>query len=165
MFLGSERAVHISPEPQSDVNQMPNRPVSEIVGQRPFPTASAATTVRAIGKIMEESRSSAVLIVENGVLAGICTERDIVFGAVAADRDLGDTRVDAIMTRNIETIGPDKPFGHALHLMYEGGFRHIPVVDCTGRPLGLVTSQDALGIDALRFWQELVRREEITATL
>jgi CBS domain-containing protein len=144
---------------------MPNRPVSEVVGQRSFATAGAATTVRAIAKIMRESHSSAVLIVEEGVLAGICTERDIVFGAVAADRDLENTRVDAIMKRNLQTIGPEKPFGHALHHMYEGGFRHIPVVDHTGRLLGVVAAHDALSIEALRFLQELVRREEITEAL
>lgn len=144
---------------------MPHRPVSEIIEKKSFPTASAATAVRAIAMIMKESHSSAVLIVERRILIGICTERDIIFGAVAAGLDLEHTHVDAIMTRKVQTIAPDKPFGHALHMMYEGGFRHIPVIDEAGHPLGLVAAHNALDIDGLQLEQDLVRREEITVIL
>ncbi len=144
---------------------MPNRPVSEVIGKRSFPTAGLATTVREIARIMKESHSSAVLIVDKGMLAGICTERDIVFGAVAAGHDPARMHVDAIMTSKVQTIAPDKPFGHALHLMYEGGYRHIPVVDKRGRPLGLLAAHDALDVDGLRLEEELERREDITVIL
>lgn len=144
---------------------MPNRLVSEVLGQRSVPTAGVTTMVRDAAKIMKECHSSAVLIVNKGILAGICTERDIVFGVVAADRDPAHTRVDTIMTRKVQTIGPDKPFGHALHLMYEGGFRHVPVVDPAGHPLGLLAAHDALDGDGLQLEQDLVRREEITVIL
>ena len=49
--------------------------------------------------------------------------------------------------------------------MYEGGYRHIPVVDRNRRPLGVVSARDALALDALDFGAELVRREEITVIL
>lgn len=144
---------------------MPNRRVSEVIGNRPFPTVKLATTVREVAIIMKEWHSSAVLVVENGVLLGICTERDIVFRAIASGCIPASTLVNAIMTCNVQTIGPDRPFGHALHLMYEGGFRHIPVVDRSGRPLGLLAAHDALDMDGLQMEQELVRREEITSIL
>ena len=48
--------------------------------------------------------------------------------------------------------------------MYEGGFRHIPVVD-DGHPVGILSAKDALGLDALQFESELVRREEIAVIL
>lgn len=144
---------------------MPYRPVSEVIGQRAVPTAGVATTVRDAAKIMKECHSSALLIVAKGVLAGICTERDIVFGVIAADRDPAHTRVDAIMTRKVQTIAPEKPFGHALHLMYEGGFRHVPVVDAAGHPLGLLAAHDALDTDGLQLEQDLERREEISVIL
>lgn len=144
---------------------MPSRPISEVIGNRPFPTAGTATSVCDAAKIMKELHSSALLILSGEKLCGICTERDIVFGAVATERDLKKTRVDEIMTRNVQTIAPDKPFGHALHLMYEGGFRHIPVVDGAGRPLGLLAAHDALDIDGLQLEKDLERREEITVIL
>ena len=144
---------------------MPNRPVSQVIGNRSVPTAGLATKVSDAAKIMKECHSSALVIVEGGVIAGICTERDIVFGAVAVDRDLASTDVGSIMTRNVTTISPDKPFGHALHLMYEGGFRHLPVVDAAGHPLGLLAAHDALDVDGLQLEEELERREEITVIL
>lgn len=144
---------------------MPNRRISEVIGRRPFPTARMGTTVRDAAIIMKEWHSSAILVVNHGVLAGICTERDLVFRALAGDCDPVKTPVSAVMTRQVQTVGPDKPFGHALHLMYEGGFRHIPVVDRTGHPIGLLAAHDALDMDGLQMEQELVRREEITVIL
>ena len=144
---------------------MPNRLVSEVIGQRTFPTADRTTSVRDAAVIMKEWHSSAILVVENGYLVGICTERDIVFRVVAGDCNPAQTTVAAVMTRNPLTVGPEKPFGHALHLMYEGGFRHMPVVDRIGRPVGLLAAHDALDMDGLQMEQDLVRREEITVIL
>lgn len=144
---------------------MPNRLVSEVIGRRAFPTASMSTTVREAAIIMKEWHSSAILVVRNGLLEGICTERDIVFRVVAGSCDPAQTTVGEVMTRDVQTIGPEKPFGHALHMMYEGGFRHLPVVDRAGRPLGLLAAHDALDIDGLQMEQDLVRREEITVIL
>jgi len=144
---------------------MPNRLVSEVIGQRTFPTADRTTSVRDAAIIMKEWHSSAILIVENGYLVGICTERDIVFRVVAGDCSPEQTTVATVMTRNPRTVSPEKPFGHALHLMYEGGFRHMPVVDRAGHPVGLIAAHDALDMDGLQMEQDLVRREEITVIL
>lgn len=144
---------------------MPNRRVSEVIGQRPFPTARLSTSVRDAAIIMKEWHSSAILVVDKGVLVGICTERDIVFRVIAGDCDPEKVEVGAIMTRKVQTISPDKPFGHALHRMYEGGFRHLPVVDRMGHPVGLLAAHDALDMDGLQMEEELVRREEIIVIL
>lgn len=144
---------------------MPNRRISEVIGQRPFPTVCSATSVRDAAIIMKEWHSSAVLVVDGGVLTGICTERDIVFRVVASACDPKQVLVGTIMTRDVQTISPHKPFGHALHAMYEGGFRHLPVVDHRGCPVGLLAAHDALDADGLQMEQELVRREEITVIL
>lgn len=144
---------------------MPNRQISEVISEREVLTAGGATTVCKIAKIMQNHHSSAVLIVDKGVLTGICAERDIVHKVVAAGLDPGKTRADAIMCRKIQCISPEKPFGHALHLMYEGGFSHIPVVDEAGHPVGLLSAHDALDCDGLQLEQDLERREEITVIL
>lgn len=72
---------------------------------------------------------------------------------------------DVIRDKRWQSVTADHPLGHALHLMYEGGFRHVPVVDAAGRPLGIVAARDALGLEACQFGQELERREEITVIL
>lgn len=144
---------------------MPSRPVSEVIGNRPIPVAGLRTTVKDAANIMKSRQTSAVLVVDEGILVGIFTERDIVYRVVADRLSPSSTRVESVMTRNMQTIGPEMPFGHALHLMYEGGFRHVPVVDGAGHPLGLLAAHDALDSDGLRLQQELERREEITVIL
>jgi CBS domain-containing protein len=144
---------------------MPNRQISKVIGQRPFPTVAKSTSIRDVAVIMKEWRSSAVLVMESGTLIGICTERDIAFRAIALDCNTATTNVESIMTSDVQTIHKDKPFGQALQLMSEGGFRHVPVVDDAGHPVGVLTSEDALDMDGQQQGQELLRREVISATL
>jgi len=136
------------------------RPVRSIIEDQKPVTASAQITVAAAARLMKERRIGALLVVQDGRLAGIFTERDALFRVVAEGRDPAKTLVADVMTPNPRTISPDRPFGHALHLMYEGGFRHVPVVD-DGRPLGVVSSRDALGPDLEQFIADLDQRAHI----
>ena len=104
------------------------------------------------------------MVVEEGGLVGIFTERDALFRVIADERDAQTTRLEEVMTRNVQTIDPDKPLGHALHMMYEGGFRHVPVVE-NGQPVGIVSARDALGPEVKDFVYELLQREQIEQVL
>jgi CBS domain-containing protein len=136
------------------------RPVRSIIEDQKPITASADTTVAAAARLMKEHRIGALLVLQDGRLAGIFTERDALFRVIAEGRDPKKTRIAEVMTANPRTIAPDRPFGHALHLMHEGGFRHVPVVD-NGRPLGVVSARDALGPDLQQFVAELDKRAHI----
>ena len=136
------------------------RPVRSIIEDQKPVSASAAITVAAAARLMKERRIGALLVIDEGRLAGIFTERDALFRVIAEGRDPATTRVGEVMTANPRTIAPDRPFGHALHLMYEGGFRHVPVVD-GGRALGVVSARDALGPDLQQFIAELDKRTHI----
>src|ERR671910_1848794 len=137
-----------------------DRPIRLIIEDQKPVTAAADITVAAAARLMKEHRIGAILITQEGRLAGIFTERDALFRVIAEDRDPAATRVAEVMTANPRTIAPDRPFGHALHLMHEGGFRHVPVVD-NGRPLGVVSARDALGPDLQQFVAELDKRTHI----
>ena len=136
---------------------------SIIEDQKPV-TANAEITVAAAARLMKERHVGAILVLKEGKLAGIFTERDAVFRVIAEGRDPASTRIAEVMTANPRTITPDRPFGHALHLMYEGGFRHVPVVD-NGRPLGVVSSRDALGPELKQFVADLDTRTHIAEIL
>ena len=144
---------------------MLSRPIHQVLADRPFVNVSIFTSVREVTQLMQAQHCSAALITEHGVLTGIFTERDAAFGVLAAGLDADTTPVGAVMTHNPVTLTEDRPFGHALHLMYENGVRHVPIVDANRRPLGVVTARDALQLDALTFGAGLVRREEITVIL
>jgi CBS domain-containing protein len=141
-----------------------DRPVRSIIEDQHPVTATADMTVAAASRLMKEKRVGAILVVEAGRLAGIFTERDALFRVIAEGRSPDETKLAEVMTVNPRTIAPDRPFGHALHLMYEGEFRHVPVVE-NGRPLGMVSARDALGPDLKQFVSELDKRSRITEIL
>ena len=123
---------------------MRHRSVRDVIAnQRPL-TAPGNTTIVAAARLMKKHGSGALMIVEDGHLAGIFTERDAVFRVLAESRDPKTTRVADMMTPKPKTIGPDKAVGHALLMMYDGGFHHVPVVE-RGKPLGMISARDALG--------------------
>ena len=139
---------------------MPQRPIREIIeNQKPI-TASTGISVAEAARLMKEHRVGAILVVQGSKLKGIFTERDALFRVMAAGRDPEATKLSEVMTPNPRTITPDRPFGHALHLMYEGEFRHVPVVE-NGRPLGMVSARDALGPDLQQFISDLDARTHI----
>lgn len=146
---------------------MPTRAVIKIIQNRDFLISTPEKSVRAVAIHMKQNGAAATLVVDaaDGRLVGICTERDLAFKVLADGLDPLSTPVSAVMTANPQSIDPDKPFGHALHLMFEGGFRHMPVVDPGGRPIGLISSRDALGLEMLHFREELEQRETLAQIL
>jgi len=143
---------------------MPHRTIRDLIGSQTILTASAETSVSEAAGLMKRTNVGAIMVVEGGRLVGIFTERDALFRVIAEGREPHATRIAEVMTRNPQTIDPDKPLGHALHMMYEGGFRHVPVVE-NGRPLGMVSARDALGPELDAFESELAQREHIREIL
>ena len=138
---------------------MPTTIRSIIEDQEPL-TAPATMTVGEAARLMKKSRFGAVMVVENGRLAGIFTERDALFRVVAEGRDAAVVRLAEVMTRDPQTIDPDRPLVDALHLMHASGFRHVPVVE-DGRPVGMVSARDALGEELENFVYEMVRQKQL----
>ena len=144
---------------------MPNRAVRKIVENRFCIAIPSDMNVADAATLMRQHGQGAVLVVDDGQLIGICTERDIVFDVVAEGLEPAHVPVSAIMTADPVTAGPDMPFGHALHLMFEGGFRHMPVVGAGGTLLGVISARDALAIDLIRFQEDLGTREALAEIL
>ena len=137
-----------------------DRPVRSIIENQAPITGTADMTVTTASRLMKAKRIGAILVLEGARLAGIFTERDALFRVIAEGRNPEKTKLGDVMTRNPRTIGPDRPFGHALHLMHEGEFRHVPVVE-NGRPVGIVSARDALGPDLRQFISDLDQRVHI----
>lgn len=139
---------------------MPQRPVRSVIeGQTPA-TCAPSTSIADAARLMRRRRVGALLVVEAGRLSGIFTERDALFKVIAEDRDPRLALVSEVMTVDPQTIAPDRPFGHALHMMLEGGFRHVPVTE-NGRAIGVVSARDALGSEIQEFASNLETRERI----
>src|SRR5437016_11946530 len=143
---------------------MEERPIRSIIGEQKPISAGAETSVAAAAKLMKRHRIGALLVMKSGRLAGIFTERDALFRVLAEGRDPARTHLREVMTANPRTITRERPFGHALHMMHEGGFRHVPVVEGE-RPVGVVSARDALGPELEAFVFELDKRERIFEVL
>jgi len=109
------------------------------------PTATLTETAR----VMFAGRAGSALVLRDGTLVGIFTERDIL-------RALGDSssadlaRVSPVskwMSEDPETIGPETLIGEALDRMLFGGFRHLPVMDGEA-VVGMVSMRDLARIMA-----------------
>lgn len=137
---------------------MSHRSIRSIIEGQELVTAPESATVADAARLMREKRVGAVMVVEEGKLAGVFTERDALFRVVAESRNVETTRLSEVMTRKPQTVSPDKTFSDALHIMHEGGFRHVPVVE-DGRPVGMISCRDALGPELEDFIYELLRQE------
>ena len=135
-------------------------PVREVLEPRRLVSAPPAMTVADAARRMREGRVGAMLVVENDCLVGIFTERDALFRVIAPGRDPSVVTLREVMTREPTTVAPDETFGYALLVMYENGFRHVPVVD-DGRPIGVLSARHALDPDLEDFAAEASRRKAI----
>lgn len=143
---------------------MPDRPIRHIIENQKLVSATASMCVSEAALLMKKNKVGAVLVVEGSLLTGIFTERDAVFRVLAEGRDPQKTALHDVMTSTPQTVGPDKPFGYALHLMYEGGFRHVPVVE-DGQLVGVVSARDALSSELAQFESDVKEREHIAEIL
>jgi CBS domain-containing protein len=107
---------------------------------------------------MNARKISAIMVTEQGKTVGIFTERDAVFRVMARGLDARTTRLADVMTTSPRTVDPDKPFGYALLVMHEHGFRHLPVIE-NGKPIGIVSARSAMDPDLEEFISEAQRRK------
>lgn len=140
------------------------RPIRTIIEEQEVISCPSDTTVSEAALLMKRHEIGALMVVDDDKLVGMFTERDALFRVVAEGRNTQITRVAEVMTANPQTIDPDKPFAYALHLMHEGRYRHVPVVE-NGRPVGMISARDALGPELEDFVYELLRQEQITDVL
>lgn len=132
--------------------------IRNIMEQKKFLTAPPETTVSHAARLMADKNVGAILVVENERLVGIFSERDAVFRVIAQGRDAKTTLLTEVMTAAPKTLEPGKSYGHALLLMQENGFRHVPIIE-NGRPIGIISSRNAMDPDLEEFVFEARRRE------
>jgi CBS domain-containing protein len=134
--------------------------IRSVMERKKFLTTPPDSSVSKVAKLMASKNVGAVMVVEEERLVGIFTERDAVFRVIAKGLDANTTRVSDVMTAMPQTVDPDKSYGYALLMMHENGFRHVPVVE-NGKPIGIVSSRNALDPDMEEFVSEAQRRKHI----
>jgi CBS domain-containing protein len=104
-------------------------------------TVSPAQSLADAAEVMKGEDVGSVPVVEEGRLAGIVTDRDIVTRAVAERRDPQTVKVDEIASRDLVTVEPEQDLDEALALMARHQVRRLPVVE-EGRLVGMLAQAD-----------------------
>ncbi|UHG89123.1 CBS domain-containing protein [Spirosoma oryzicola] len=93
-----------------------------------YSVSSNETVLDAI-KLMADKNIGAVLVVDNGKLVGIFSERDYARKIILKDRHSSDTRVADVMTAHVITIEPEQSLEECMIIMSDRHIRHLPVMD------------------------------------
>jgi CBS domain-containing protein len=86
-------------------------------------------TVFSALSVMAEKNCGAVLVMRNGAVQGILSERDYARKMVLQGRTSHETRVSDVMTARVITVGPDWSAAQCMALMTERHIRHLPVTE------------------------------------
>ena len=101
----------------------------------------SATVHEAVAR-MVQGNVGALLVYENGTLAGIVTERDYLRRVAVQGRDERTTPVREIMTRELVYVGPEASVDECMAVMTERRIRHLPVLGDARDVLGIVSIGD-----------------------
>jgi CBS domain-containing protein len=116
--------------------------VREIMS-RELVTIDPSAPLLVAAQVMSARNAGSVLVLDEGSLVGILTERDML-RALAESSTADSARVSAVskwMTPDPMTIGPDESVSAAMNDMLFGGFRHLPVVE-SGAVAGVISMRD-----------------------
>ncbi len=105
------------------VNQIVNKKGSEVYAILPDITVYEAI------KVMCDKNIGAILIIENGILKGILSERDYARKIVLKDKTSKDTLVHQIMETNLAVVKPSDTIDYCMELMTNRRVRHLPVLE------------------------------------
>jgi CBS domain-containing protein len=110
----------------------------------PVATVDGGSTLDEVAEALAADEIGAVCVMEDGRLAGILSERDIVTH-VAADADLSHLTAADVMSNDLVTVAPDDSVLVAARRMEEAQVRHLPVLD-NGRIAGMVSIRDLFAV-------------------
>jgi CBS domain-containing protein len=96
-----------------------------------------------IGRMVEQEIGS-IVVVEDGEIAGIFTERDYMRRMELEGRRSRDTPVRTVMTKDVETVTPGRSLEDCLDLMQSLRCRHLPVVGGEGQLIDIISMRDCM---------------------
>src|SRR6266571_228007 len=114
--------------------------IRDVMTAHPIALPATSSVVEA-ARAMRDSNIGDVIVVENGRVCGIVTDRDITVRGVAEGRDVSRLKLADICSRVLTTVSPTDSVDDAIRLMREKAIRRLPVVE-GGKPVGMVSLGD-----------------------
>jgi CBS domain-containing protein len=103
------------------------------------PTATVYSAI----EIMSQANIGGVVIMDNGNLLGIFTERDYARKLILKGKSSRDTQIADLMTRNLFTVTPESSIEEAMQVMSDKKIRHLPVME-DGKIVGIISIGDVV---------------------
>lgn len=119
-------------------------PIADLNPKPPITVISETPLSNAIWQMRTHNIGCLLVTDAQGKLVGIFTEHDVLNKIACQVEDLSRATVGEYMTPNPSTLSRDVPIAHALHLMALHRFRHVPIVDESGHPQGIISLRDVL---------------------
>jgi CBS domain-containing protein len=114
--------------------------------KRPTVTIAPEKTIQEACQLMEERNVGCLVVEEQGKLCGILTDRDIALRVAGQGKDPQLTHVGTVMTANPVRIPVDSTLHELTMLMHSQHVRRVPIIDASGRAIGIVTLDDLLAL-------------------
>jgi len=136
----------------SDMNEF--KTAQDIVTAKP--TDTVANTVQSMARA---NKGAAVVTNDEGGVAGVFTERDLLAEVIAQNKDPAKIAVSDVMTTDVITARADEFVADAINRIGDAPFRHFPILDAEGKITGILTERD---FAAYTLSQALTRAAEST---
>ena len=118
-------------------------------------TTTPEANLREAARQMAAKDYGAILVTDaEGQIAGILTERDLMKRVVAKNMDPDTATVSEAMTAGVKAVTVEDEISDCLQLMAEGRFRHLPVIDEKGHPVGMLSQRDFAALT----WRDVLQR-------
>jgi len=117
--------------------------IGEILSGSPAVVTSATTVLEAVDA-MTKNRTGACVVVDDGELKGVFTERDVMTKVLGKRLDPGTVKMSEVCTTQLVTGAPDTPEHKALRTMIDRHIRHLPVLDGAGKLVGMLSLRKLL---------------------
>ena len=140
--------------------------VGELCNRDVIMTSESESVRQAARRMRKHHVGDLVVVDTHAVPVGILTDRDLVVGALAENRDVDVLTVGDVMSRNPVVASEDEDLDEALHRMRSKAIRRLPVVTSDGDLMGILTIDDVLRVlnDELSKLVRLVMREQLRET-
>jgi CBS domain-containing protein len=114
--------------------------VSDVMTRDPE-TVEVSEPVVEAARRMRDADTGDVIVLDNGRVVGVLTDRDITIRVVAENKDLSTPVGEACSASDLQTVGPDTSLDQAVQLMRDNAIRRLPVVE-NDRAVGIISLGD-----------------------
>lgn len=128
--------------------------LSQILSERELYFVEKDQTVWEVARKMADLHVGAILVLDNGELCGIFSERDLLARVVVEGWDPHTVRVADVMTPNPKAIEESATADEAMEIMHQHNCRHLPVL-CNGKVVKMVSMRDLMYFDLDRKAEEI----------